>query len=127
MSCNGARQDKQIYKGQSATFRITVTDEDGERFDLTGSTLYFRVKLSVTAADPALITKASSTPAQITILTQSGDTLGQADIFLVPSDTTSLTAINYVYDVWLQKSGGEKQPVVPVSALVINLPVTNLP
>ncbi len=126
MACNGAKQDKQIYKGQSATFRITVTDEDGERFDLTGATLYFRVKLSVTAADPALIAKASTTPAQITILAQTGDTLGQAEIYLVPSDTSALNAINYVYDVWLQKSGGEKQPVVPVSNLVINLPVTNL-
>jgi hypothetical protein len=126
MACCGERQDKQIYKGQSATFRITITDEDGERYDLTGATLYFRVKVSVTTADPALITKVSSTPAQITILAQSGDTVGQAEIYLLPADTTALTAINYVYDVWILKATGEKEPVVPVSALVINLPVTNL-
>ena len=124
MSCGATAQDKTIYKGQTATFLLTVTDEDEERFNLDGSTLYFRIKLAVTAADPALV--ALETGSGIVHATQSGTTLGQATITVPAASTAALTDINYVYDVWLEKVSGDKQPIVPVSKLTVSIPVTNL-
>jgi len=120
------RQDLQILRGISKTLRLTVEDEDGERVDLTGATVYFSVKVNVADA-AAVISKDSGTPSEITILTQSGDTLGQADIFLVPSDTSGLSPIQHYYDVWVVLASGARHAVVPPASFYIEQAITELP
>lgn len=114
-----------IIRGTSQTFRITVFDEANARVDLTGSTLYFTVAL--TAGGAAEISKISTTPTEILILAQTGATLGQADIFLVPTDTTSLPLGLHVYDVWLELVTGERHVIVGPDEFRIEVGVTVIP
>lgn len=124
MSCTAAAQPKTIYRRQTATFVLTVVDENGERFDLTGSTLYMRAKNKETDADPAIIALLTGTG--ITHRAQTGATLGQADIVMTSAQTALLAAQANVYDVWLQKPSSERSPIIPVSPLTVLTPVTNL-
>jgi len=118
-------QDKTIFRGQTASFVITVTDEGGVRFDLTGSTLYMRIKQSVSDPDPAIVELLTGTGIVHRNQTASA-TVGQADIVVTSAQTKLLTNQNNVYDVWLVKPSGDKTPVVPVSKLTVLTPVTLL-
>ncbi len=119
------RQDIQIIRGVSKTFRLTVTDESSERVDLTSSTVHFRVKQNIEDAGTE-IAKSSVTPAEVTLLAQSGATLGQADIFLQPSDTSGLPVGKHVYDVWVELSTGKRHAVVAPADFRIERAVTEL-
>ena len=117
-------QELNIVRGVSKTLRLTVVDEDGDAVDLTDAVVYFSVKILLSDAE-AVIEKTSETPADITILAQSGDTLGKADIFLVPSDTLSLSAEKHYYDVWVELVTGARYCVVSPSAFWIRRGVTD--
>ena len=121
MGCE--RQDISIVKGVSKTLRLTVTDDDGARVDLTGATIYFCVKK--TKADLTLEIALVS-PTNIVILAQTGATLGQADIDLLPGDTSGLPVGQHVYDVWVEQSGGDRHAVVKPSSFFIEPSVTVL-
>lgn len=124
------RTELRIVRGETRTLRLVVTDEDGEFVDLTGAIVYFRVKTAVSAADPALIEKDSGTVAEIEILTPQATTgnKGRADIKLVPSDTSALTAPQtYVYDAWVVLASGARHPVVKPSKFYLERAVTELP
>lgn len=119
-------QDKALFRGTSKTYRLTVVDADEARVDLTGATVYFRVKLKLEDASP-VIQKASTTPAQITLLDQTvAATKGQADIFISPSDTSGLASGSYRYDVWVQLASGKRYAVVEPAPFVINRAITEL-
>ncbi len=120
-----ARQDVQIIRGVSKTFRLTVTDDASDRVDLTGSTVYFRVKQTIDDATTE-IAKSSAIPAEVTLLAQSGSTLGQADIFLQPGDTSALPVGKHVYDVWLELSSGKRHAVVRPANFRIERAVTEI-
>ena len=120
-------QNLKIVQGSNKTIRLTATDAAGERVDLTGSTVHFCVKVLV--SDPAtVIAKVSTIPTQITILTQSGSSLGQADIFIVPADTSGLTApLKHFYDAWVVFASGDRVQVVGNADFLIVQSVTVLP
>jgi hypothetical protein len=122
----GLVQGQIVLKGESRTFRLTVTQRsDGTRVDLTGTTLEFQVKVKVGDGDPPLIAKAIGTG--VTLLNQTmAATKGQADIALSPSDTATLAAGVYAYDVVLVLLGGERHYVVPPSEFVVRA-VVNAP
>lgn len=123
-----SRPEISMIRGDTLTLRLTVTDDDSELFDLTGSTLHFRVKQKVTDADPALIIKSSALATEIEILLPQTDITkkGRADIKLGPSDTDSLTPGNYVYDVWIVLSTGAEHVVIKPSRFRIEQAVTEL-
>lgn len=90
-----------VVRGDHHAFRVTVYDAEvgdiddlAARFDLTGWTIYLRVKKSPLDAT-VLIDKDSTDVTEIEILTQTGLTVGQFDVFLVPSDTETLEPGTY--------------------------------
>lgn len=118
------RQDLYVIRGVNKTLRVTVSDEDGDEVNLTGATVYFRVKLTIDAAS-ALIDKDSGTPSEITILDQSTYP-GVAEIYLVPADTSGLTITPHVYDVWVQLATGKRYAVVEPAKFYLERAVTEL-
>lgn len=98
-----------VPRGDYVKYRLTVTDDEDERVDLTGSTIELQVKTALGAVDPPLIAK--SIGSGITLLTQSGDTKGQADIVLLPADTNITSALYYL-DIVLVEAGTQRQHVI---------------
>lgn len=121
-------QDKTILRGTSKTYRLTVIDDNGDRVDLTGATVYFTVRTALGAA-PASIAKTSANVLEIEILNQAVPaTKGQADIFIAPSDTASPPLLGkLIYDVWVVLVSGKRYCVVEPSAFLVNRAVTELP
>jgi len=98
MSCSSLTLS--LVRGESARYLVTITDEDGVPVDLTGATIYWRVKAMATDADPALIAKSSADVAEIAILDQTDDELlGKLELYLVPADTASLTPGSFVFEL----------------------------
>jgi len=120
-----AEQSIKIYRGENRTIRVTVKDETGELVNLTGGIAYFRVKKDL-ADNVAVISKSSVTPSEITLLTQSGSTLGQFEVYLVPTDTSTLIATVYKYDCWFVNSTGKRYAVVGADSFQVQRAVTEL-
>jgi len=92
-----------IWRGETKVWRFTlwtVVDGVDTRVDLSVyDDVEFQVKAAVDAADPALIAK--NTSGGIVVLNQTVDeTLGQLEVTLNPSDTSSMTSMEYQYDLW---------------------------
>jgi len=92
-----------IWRGETKVWRFTlwtVVDGVDTRVDLSVyDDVEFQVKTAVDTADPALIAKTTSIG--IVVLNQTVDeTLGQLEVTLNPSDTSSLTSMEYQYDLW---------------------------
>jgi hypothetical protein len=121
----------QILKGSSRTLRLQVLDQEGNAVNLSApaATVYFTVRKREGDADPAIISKVSSTPSQITILTPQvdADKKGKADIFLVPADTANLTPDQYRYDVWVVQGVTAHYVVIPPSGFEVRPSVTVIP
>lgn len=116
----------QIIQGSSLALTLTVTDDKGKAFDLTGQRVIFTVKESPAARTP-LLQKVSSVPEQILVSGRDAR-LGVATIFLVPADTASLRPGKYVFDVWaLAVEGGARQVVIPPSEFEVVQGITVLP
>ncbi len=122
MGCDTNQQDKTIFRGQTATFVITVEDENGDRFNLDTHTLHFHVKNLVTDADPPIIDL--STGVGITHRSQVSPNVGVADIVMTSVQTALLIAQDNVFDSWLEKAGGDQSPIIPVSRLTVLTPVS---
>lgn len=98
MSCSSLTLS--LVRGESARYLVTITDEDDEPEDLTGATIYWRVKAAASDADPALIAKSSADASEIDILDQTDpDLLGQCEVYLVPADTAGLTPGSFVFEL----------------------------
>lgn len=116
-----------IVRGVTKTLELTVRDKNKELVDLTGSTIYFRVKTDVNAATLA-ISKDSGTPAEAEVDGDQVTNKGKGRFFLSPSDTSGLAATaDYVYDVWVELAGGDRHAVIKPSRLVLQRAVTELP
>lgn len=112
-----------IYRGDAATLRLTVTDDDDARVDLTGATIELQIKTAINGADPATVSKAIGSG--ITLLAQAGDTLGQADIAISGADTNQTPGLFYL-DVVVTPLAGDRQHVIAPMAITIG-GVVNLP
>lgn len=111
-----------IHKGDDVTLRLTVTDDEDAREDITGATIELQVKAARGGADPALITRAVASG--ITILDQSDeDTIGQADADL-SSAVTNIAAGLYYLSVVIVLAG-KRQTLVDREFTI--LPVVNAP
>jgi hypothetical protein len=78
----------QIYKNNSNTLVVNVTDNNGLMYNCTGYTPYFSVK---------------NLPSDLTYLINltgtTGSTSGATLTFYIPSTATNLAATEYFYDV----------------------------
>lgn len=147
----------QIYQRENKTFLLRFTspdqvDEDESSatynplglVDLTGATVFFRIKKNTADVDPSIVAKTSATPAEITIQTQTPlpwvadtSTLGEAKVFLVPIDTDpvlnlllaaleeSLRTGVFFFDSWVVLPGGAQKIGVTPTAIDILEAVTD--
>ena len=99
-------EDENMYKGQNKDINIYVTGPSG-KIDITGFTITFNVKATISGTP--VITK---TTAEITEINITDAANGVAELYLVPSDTTSLDAGKYYYDVWTTDLNSKVRPIV---------------
>jgi len=112
-----------VIRGVSKTLLLYVKDKHKEPADLTGSTIYFSVK--VAAEDPhPLIQKVSADIAEIEI---PNPTDGIAKIYLQPADTQNLDFGKYVFDAWMINSAAKRFVVVKPSVFEVRPGVTWIP
>jgi len=86
-----------IYKGNAFTLPVTVTDEDGLAFNLTGYTMKMSVKENYADTDA----NAKIGPLTATVTTP---TSGIGTFTITTAHTANLENRSYVYDVELVKS-----------------------
>lgn len=127
MSCSNL--DKiEIDKGEhiKLTYKVVEPSETEPNVynpkDLTGVTIEFQVKPKVGAPDPPTIEK--SIGSGIVLLPQSGDTLGKFQVTIQTSDTSSVAAGSYAYDIVMIEAG-ERKPIRRASPFVINAVVNS--
>lgn len=111
-----------LIRGTSKTLELVVTDADGKVVDFTGGKIVMTVKASITDTNP-LIQKSSDVVGQAEL---TAPREGKARIFLVPGDTQTMTAKQYVFDVWLVLVSGKRFAVVPPSIFEVQAGVTLL-
>lgn len=112
-----------ITRGTSKTFQITVTDGSNRAVDLTGSRVLFSVKQALADSRP-LIQKDSNFGSQILI---TNPRCGIAQIYVTPADTQFLDPEDYLYDVWVVLTGGNRYAVIPTSIFQVQPGVTLIP
>ena len=111
-----------IIRGTSKTLELVVTDAEGKAVDMTGARVVMTVKAVITDTNP-LIYKSSDNPAQAAVTVPRE---GKAQIYLTPSDTHTLSAKQYVFDVWMVMQNGKRFAVVPPSTFEVKASVTVL-
>jgi len=89
-----------ITKGQSKAYDLTFTTGDGTAQDITGATITFTVKRTLSDVDAVVTKTATITDA----------TAGKATITLAPTDT-DLDLGEYYYDIWLESSSIPALPI----------------
>lgn len=109
-----------VARGDSKTIQITVRDKFGDLapFDLTGAIVYFTVKKTIAETDASAVIAKTSDGGGITIISAAN---GEFDIELTPGDT-SITPMEYVFDVRIAKSGSvysmEEPDIFKISPVV---------
>lgn len=87
-----------LYKGEQVVVRLTCTNPDHSRADLTGAAISFKVRRFPGDANPAVITKIIG--AGIILGNQANaDTKGTADITIAPADIAAIAGGIYSCDV----------------------------
>jgi hypothetical protein len=100
-----------IPQGVDLTLKITVQAPDGEWVMLTGSTLIWTAKKKPTDQE-AVFAKTATVRHQT------------ATFALDPSDTKNLIPGRFVFDVWLTDALGDRNPVIPLSGLILEAAAT---
>jgi hypothetical protein len=109
-----SQQDLEVYKATDVTIDIDVVDGYGHSVDVTHSTVTLVVKKTITAS--VVISKIAhfATP-----------TNGDGYFTLTPSDTSTLSAGSYVYQVAHVDGYGLLDVLLPISNLKINATLSN--
>lgn len=143
MTYNPSSNDKNLPRGNSRNYRLTVREPatganpNPDAIDLTGATIVFEMKKQpernrLQPTDPVVVTKTSDNLNEVEILSQTGDTLGQCLVKLVPEDTRYLQPGTYAYSVQVTTAFGDVYDVVsgriflkgPATAAENNTPPT---
>lgn len=113
--CNNNQQAITLIRGTSATFGVSITDENGNTYTLEADeVLRFGIKTTPTDSQ-YIVTK------DFTEVDSSGDYV----FSLTPADTENLSFGSYWYDIGLQ-SGEDYWNIIPASAFNIAYNVTGL-
>lgn len=100
-----------VYVGDSATYRLTITDDADVRVDLTGAAIEVEVKRQLGAADPPTIGKTVGNG--ITLLDQDDlATRGQADVQISSADNSQPAGLYWI-DVVVVIAGARVHAVAP--------------
>lgn len=111
-----------VYRKRNRTIRITLTGPG----DLTGAKIWFSVKDEKSDPDnDALILKknlaAGGTDDQAKVIDGPN---GIIEIYIVPTDTVSMSAGDYLYDVVIETAAGRKLEAIEPSTFRLIDPVT---
>lgn len=102
-----------MINGDSECMIVSFIDVDGALLELvTGDTVYLTLKKNVTDENAVL-------QKEITTFID-----GKAYIELLPEDTINLSG-GYIYDVQINKAGGQVVTVIKPSQLIIEMGVTD--
>lgn len=102
-----------IYQSEHRTLSITVTDAEGEAFDLTGFDVDFRAVAGETVieksdADGITVTDAAAGELEVELLAEDLATVGRYTAELrLSSDDTTVTVLQVPMVVQLSNFGGE--------------------
>ena len=89
---------KPLYRGDTRTLKVTITDGAGVPIDITGHKLYFTLKANKTDADIAAALQVSAL-----MPTGANSTAGIGYLTITSADTNSVTPGRYYYDIqWVQ-------------------------
>jgi len=119
----GPENEIEIYRGSSKTYELHVTDAEEEDVDLTGARVIMSVKCDLSDPSP-LIQKDSVKGASEVDINHPKE--GKAEIKLVPSDTQTMDAGTYIFDVWVELASGTRSAVVAPSPFKVVAGVTVL-
>lgn len=87
-----ARYNVDLVRGDSKTYDLTFTDNDGVALDITGWTIYYTVKERLTDNDESAILRKL-----VTVVASS--TVGEVEIVLENTDTQDLEIKVYWHDI----------------------------
>ena len=122
-SLTQAKNAVTIIRGSSKTFGLTVVDASAAVVNLTGSRVVFSVKRLITDVHPIILKDSAKSAAQVELTEPKA---GKANIYLEPADTQTLNVGEYVFDVWVVLSNGNRHPVIPPSTFAVEAGVTVL-
>lgn len=108
-----------VYRGDQVTFRLTVTDDEDERVNITGATIELQVKTAKGDADPPTITKAVGGGITLLDQTADSDTEGQADAVLLSANTDITPGLRYLSVVVVL--GGVRQTLVDREFVILDV------
>jgi hypothetical protein len=121
MGLTQAQNAVSIIRGSTKTFELTVVDVAKAAVNITGARVLFSVKRFVTD-EHALIQKDSAKGVAEIELTE--PKAGKAQIKIDPSDTQTMDVGEYIFDVWVVLTNGNRHPVVPPSTFEVKAGVT---
>lgn len=107
-----ARKTIRFTRGEDVLIKLTMYRSDGTSYSVAVAALVFTIK-KIPADGSALV------EAAVAMFGPTSPT-GRCEFTLAGARTKLLQAGRYVYDVWLTEPGtGLRQPVVPLSALIV--------
>ena len=113
-----ASGDIEFTRSDNATFKVTLKDDAGDAYILTGCTLVLYIKRERKHENADVVikspngdySKSSATATEINIPTP---TDGLAYVYFLPADTPNLeVGYKYAYDIELTTTGGKKYTVL---------------
>jgi len=122
-SIQGPENLIEIYRGASKTYELEVVDGEEHAVDLTGARIVFSVKCDLSDPTPLIQKDTNGGPTQIDI---THPLEGIAEIKLLPSDTQTMDAGEYIFDVWVVLASGTRGPVILPSPFKVIAGVTVL-
>ncbi len=125
MSCS-VTTDLTIQRGASLDVRIAVVDAAGAPIDITGSRIWMAVH-RCDRAESRVLVKDSDTAGHVTIEPHVSPTEGEFVVHLVPADTSGLTGVRHLYEIWLELPSGDRYAVVPRSNLTLTASLHSTP
>ena len=118
--------DMKVRQAQHKKYLVTFVDKDGNRRDLTNSTIYFVVK-ETDESTQAIIIKDSNDTDKIEKLDQGdSDTKGQVYLKIVPGDTKGRQVKSYIYGLWEKTAANEWYPAIEGGKFEIQYSVITL-
>jgi hypothetical protein len=114
-----------LTQASNRTVKVSVVDQSGLPFDLTGCVGYLQVRQCDTAAS-ASISKTTTVAAQGAIIAPASS--GIIEFYFLPADTAALSPSEMLYDAWIRTDDvpAKDYQVVPRSRFVITRRVTQI-
>ena len=97
-----------ITRGDTGIFTLDISTSDGSSYDYSNDEVLFTVKRTVYDAEHVI---------------QKRITYGE-NVTILPSDTSSLSYADYVFDVQVTTAGGIVDTVIPPSKFTVRSEVT---